>query len=123
MAAITAGTTAMGMPISSESKKYGISHQVYFWLKNPGSEEDRQKLIEGIKTLGGIKTVREIHIGTVAATEKRSVIDESWGVSELLFFDNLADEAQYQTDVIHQNFVKNYSQLWSKVVVYNAVMV
>ena len=123
MAVITAGTGAMAMPISTSSKKYGISHQVYFWLKNPESEEDRQKLIEGIKTLGKIKTVRGIHIGIVAKTEKRSVIDESWGVSELLFFDDIAGEAQYQTDIIHEDFVKNYSHLWSKVVVYNAVIV
>lgn len=123
MTAITVGSTAIGMPISSKPKKYGISHQVYFWLKNPESEEDRQKLVEGIKTLGKIKTVREMHIGIVAATEKRSVIDESWGVSELLFFDDIAGEAQYQTDLIHVNFVKNYSHLWSKVVVYNAAIV
>lgn len=123
MAAITVGSTAIGMPISSKPKKYGISHQVYFWLKKPDSEKDRQELIEGIKTLGKIKTVREIHIGIVAATEKRSVIDESWGVSELLFFDDLAGEAKYQVDSIHADFVKNCSHLWSKVVVYNAALV
>lgn len=123
MAAITAGITAIGMPISSKPNKYGMSHQVYFWLKNPGSDKDRQELIKGIKTLGKVKTVREMHIGIVAATEKRSVIDESWSVSLLLFFDDLAGEAQYQPDLIHLDFVKNYSQLWSKVVVYNALLV
>lgn len=122
MAAVTAGSTVMGMPISSQSKKHGVSHQVYFWLKNPDSDQDRQKLIEGIKLLKSIKTVREMHIGTLATTEKRSVIDESWSVSELLFFDDLAGEAHYQTDIIHQDFVKKYSHLWSKVVVYNAIL-
>lgn len=123
MAVITVGTTAIGMPISSKPNKYGMSHQVYFWLKNPDSDKDRQELIKGLKTLEKVKTVREMHIGIVAATEKRSVIDESWGVSLLLFFDDIAGEAQYQPDSIHLDFVKNYSSLWSKVVVYNALLV
>ena len=122
-AALTAGTAATAMTISPKNKKYGIAHQVYFWLKKPGSVEDRQKLIEGIKTLKKIETVREIHIGIVANTEKRSVIDSSWGVSELLFFDDLSGQASYQTDPIHLDFVKNYSNLWDKVLIYDAEMV
>ena len=122
-AALTAGTAATAMTISPKIKKYGIAHQVYFWLKNSGSVEDRQKLIEGIKTLKKIETVREMHIGIVANTEKRSVIDSSWGVSELLFFDDLAGQAVYQTHPIHQEFAKNYSHLWSKVMVYDSEII
>lgn len=121
-AAITASTAAIGMPLSS-TKKHGIVHQVYFWLKRPGSDEDRQKLIEGIKSLKKIETVREIHIGTVAATEKRGVIDDSWGVSELLFFDDLAGQECYQVHAVHLDFVKNYSPLWSKVMVYDSALI
>ena len=68
-----------------KTKENKIAHQVYFWLKNP---EDRQKLIDGVNTLKKIKTVRQIHVGIVAGTEKREVIDTSWGVSLLLFFDD-----------------------------------
>jgi hypothetical protein len=122
-AALTAGTAATAMTISPTSKKYGIAHQVYFWLKRAGSEEDRQELIKGIKTLKNIETVREIHIGIVANTEKRSVVDSSWGVSELLYFDNVEGQAVYQTHAIHQEFGKNYSHLWEKVVVYDSALI
>jgi hypothetical protein len=121
-AALTAGTAATAMTISPTTKKYGIAHQVYFWLKRAGSEEDRQELIKGIKTLKNIETVREIHIGIVANTENRSVIDSSWGVSELLYFDNVEGQAVYQTHAIHQEFAKNYSHLWEKVVVYDSAL-
>ena len=121
-AALTAGTAATAMIISPTTKKYGIAHQVYFWLKRAGSEEDRQELIKGIKTLKNIETVREIHIGIVANTENRSVIDSSWGVSELLYFDNVEGQAVYQTHAIHQEFAKNYSHLWEKVVVYDSAL-
>ncbi|HQT21965.1 MAG: stress responsive alpha-beta barrel domain-containing protein [Sphingobacteriales bacterium 17-39-43] len=117
---LTAGSTTMAETLSMKTKNNKIAHQVYFWLKNP---EDRQKLIEGVNTLKKIKTVRQIHVGIVAGTEKREVIDTSWGVSLLLFFDDIAGEASYQTDPIHLDFVKNYSNLWNKVVIYDAEMV
>ncbi len=117
---LTAGSATMAETLSMKTKNNKIAHQVYFWLKNP---EDRQKLIDGVNTLKKIKTVRQMHVGIVAGTEKRDVIDTSWGVSLLLFFDDIAGEASYQTDPIHLDFVKNYSNLWSKVVIYDAEMV
>jgi len=119
-AILTAGSTTMAETLIMKTKDNKIAHQVYFWLKNP---EDRQKLIDGVNTLKKIKTVRQIYVGIVAGTEKRDVIDTSWGVSLLLFFDDIAGEAIYQTDPIHLNFVKNYSSLWNKVVIYDAEMV
>lgn len=119
-AILTAGSTTMAETLIMKTKDNKIAHQVYFWLKNP---EDRQKLIDGVNTLKKIKTVRQIHVGIVAGTEKRDVIDTSWGVSLLLFFDDIAGEAIYQTDPIHLEFVKNYSSLWNKVVIYDAEMV
>jgi hypothetical protein len=119
-AILTAGSTSMAETLIMKTKNNKIAHQVYFWLKNP---EDRQKLIDGVNTLKKIKTVRQIHVGIVAGTEKRDVIDTSWGVSLLLFFDDIAGEAIYQTDPIHLDFVKNYSSLWNKVVIYDAEMV
>jgi hypothetical protein len=119
-AILTAGSTTMAETLIMKTKDNKIAHQVYFWLKNP---EDRQKLIDGVNTLKKIKTVRQIYVGIVAGTEKRDVIDTSWGVSLLLFFDDIAGEAIYQTDPIHLDFVKNYSSLWNKVVIYDAEMV
>jgi hypothetical protein len=117
---LTAGSSTMAETLSMKTKNNKIAHQVYFWLNNP---EDRQKLIAGVKTLEKIKSVRQIHIGIVAATEKRTVIDISYGVSLLVFFDDLAGELSYQTDPIHLDFVKNYSSLWNKVVIYDSEMV
>ena len=105
------------------TKKNILAHQVYFWLKKPDSAEDRTELIKGIKTLRKIESVKKLSIGVVAATEKRSVIDDTWSVSELAIFSDLAGEAAYQVHPIHNDFVKNYSHLWSKVVVYDSTEV
>jgi hypothetical protein len=97
-----------------------VVHHVFFWLKNPGSVEDRDKLVEGVKTLSKIETVQELHVGIVADTAQRDVVDVSWAVSELMFFNDLAGQATYQTHPIHLDFIKNYSHLWAKVIVYDA---
>ncbi len=94
-------------------------HHVYFWLKNPSSTEDRDRLIAGLKKLASVKTIRQCHIGLPAATS-RDVIDHSYSVSWLLFFKNKTDQDNYQTDPIHLNFVKECSPLWEKVIVYDS---
>lgn len=95
-------------------------HHVYFWLKNPASQEDFNKLVEGLKKLSKVSTIRAFYIGKPADTN-REVIDRSYQVSWLLMFDSKAEEELYQKDPIHLRFVEECSSLWSKVVVYDSV--
>jgi hypothetical protein len=97
-------------------------HHVFFWLENPGSKEDRDLLIAGLKKLSVAGTIRQFHIGQPAGTN-RDVIETSYAVSWLLLFDTAADQDAYQNDPIHLQFVKECSSLWSKVVVYDSVNV
>src|ERR1700742_531328 len=119
-ASLAIGTAAASaMPLAVAENKYPIIHHVLFWLKNPDLKEDRDKLVAGVKTLSKIEIIRELRVGVVADTEKRDVVDKSWAVSELMFFSNLADQASYQNHPIHQEFIKNCSHLWEKVIVYD----
>ncbi|GGM96202.1 DabB protein [Dyadobacter beijingensis] len=119
---LAAGTAAaMATPAEPQKGKYPLVHHVFFWLKNPGSVADRDRIIEGLKTLRKIEAIKELRIGVVASTEKRDVVDNSWGVSELMFFEDLAGQASYQTHPIHQQFIKDCSHLWDKVIVYDAI--
>lgn len=102
---------------------YPIVHHVFFWLKDPDSLKDRDQLIAGVKTLAKIETVRELRVGIAASTAKRDVVDNSWAVSELIFFKDLAGQANYQDHPIHVAFVKNCSHLWDRVIVYDAIEV
>jgi hypothetical protein len=104
---------------SEQKKSTQLIHHVFFWLKKPGSQADRQQLIEGLKTLSGIKEVKKLIIGTPSATEQRGVVDNSYDVSELMFFDNIEGQNAYQVHAIHKAFVDKYSHLWEKVVVYD----
>ena len=102
-------------------KKPKLSHHVFFWLKNPDSKDDRDKLIAGLRTLAKIETIKSLHIGVPADTEKRPVVDNSFSVSELMFFDDVAGQNVYQDHPLHKKFVEDCSPLWEKVIVYDSV--
>lgn len=95
-------------------------HHVFFWLKNPDSATDRNKLLEGIRSLQPIETIRTFHVGKPAGTD-RPVIENSYDFSLLLTFDNLEDQNTYQEHPVHLKFVDEYAHLWSKVTVYDSV--
>ena len=122
------GNVALALPFAAAlksntifvQKKGMFIHHVYFWLKNSGNKEDKAKLIEGLKKLSKVKTIKNFYIGQPAAT-RREVIDSSYDVSWLLFFENAADQDSYQTDPVHLKFVEECSALWTKVVVYDSI--
>ena len=98
-----------------------LIHHVFFWLKNPDSKEDLARLLAGIRSLAQIETVRGIHVGVPASTEKREVVENSYSASELLTFDDVAGQNAYQVHPLHQQFVADCSHLWSKVVVFDSI--
>lgn len=122
------GNLALVLPLTSLLKSNTIFaqnkgmfiHHVYFWLKNSGNKDDKAKLVEGLKKLSKVKTIKNYYIGQPAAT-RREVIDSSYDVSWLLFFETAADQDSYQTDPVHLKFVEECSSLWTKVVVYDSI--
>ncbi len=121
-AAALAGASVVAQAATAAASKATIPpvvHHVFFWLKNPKSKDDLDRLLAGLRTLGGIETVRAIHIGVPAETEQRGVVDGSYSASEILFFDDVAGQNAYQVHPIHKQFVKDCEQLWERVVVYD----
>jgi len=121
---LTAGVAVSAksiMPMEPIKEKKQLVHHVFFWLKNPGSKEDLKKLLAGLETLRKIETVKALHIGVPAETEHRPVVDASYSASEMMFFDSLEGQKTYQDHPIHQKFIEDCSQLWERVVVYDAM--
>jgi hypothetical protein len=112
---------AQNTPAPHGDRKQMI-HHVYFTLKNPDSVQDKQLLKAGLQSLAAIEEVRHLIIGEPAPTFDREVIASDWHVSEVIYFDSVADQDAYQVDPVHQLFVTNYSHLWSKVVVYDILI-
>lgn len=116
-----AGAGVFTNSIPDMKKKASIVHHVFFWLKNPSSKDDLNKLLAGVRKLKKIKTVRQLYVGVPASTEKRDVVDNSFHVSELMFFDDLESQKAYQDDPIHKKFIEDCSHLWKKVIVYDVL--
>jgi Stress responsive A/B Barrel Domain len=116
--AAAAATSGAATPADGSPR---LVHHVFFWLKNPESREDLAQLLAGLRTLAKIESVRGIHVGVPASTEKRAVVDTSYSASELLFFDDVAGQNAYQEHPIHKQFIADCAHLWARVIVYDAV--
>jgi len=117
----TSLTTSAISPGSRKKKGDQFIHHVLFWLKNPESKADLNKLIDGSRQLENIETVRQIHIGVPAAVAPRPVVDSTYSLSLLVYFKDLAGQDAYQVHPIHQEFLKNHSQLWERIRVYDSM--
>jgi len=118
--AAVAGSTIFATNMKEKELKNIFVHHVYFWLNNPDSKADLDKLKEGLTKLSKVTTIKQFHMGKPADTN-RDVIETSYAISWLCMFDNAADQASYQTDPIHLKFVEDCSSLWKKVIVYDSV--
>lgn len=98
-------------------------HNVYFWLHNPESIEDRNFFEASLKKLlSNSLYVKSYHIGVPAATD-RPVIDRSYTYAAVMSFANAADQDAYQIEDVHLTFISESKHLWTKVVIYDSVEV
>ncbi len=120
---LATAATVVAQPNINMSSSSFVIHQVFFWLKNQGSVADRKKLAEGLQKLSAIPEIQQLYVGFPASTEKREVVDNSWDVSELMFFNDLTAQKTYQDHPLHQTFIKHYAHLWEKVIVYDTLTI
>lgn len=97
-----------------------MMHNVYFWVKEGTSEEDKKGFEQGLKDLvNGVSEIHQANIGKPAATKDRDVVDHSFAYSLFLQFKTIAEHDVYQSHPAHRVFIDKYSHLWKRVVVYD----
>jgi len=105
---------------SADAGSTMLVHAVYFWLKPELSAEQRADFRRGVESLGEIKGVEKVYVGAPAGTERRPIIDTSYGVSLVVLCRNVAAHDAYQIDPIHLKFVERYKTFWSRVQIYDS---
>ncbi len=108
--------------VKNETKKQQgtFAHVVYFWLKNPENQNDRNAFEKSLKNfIENSVYIKTKFIGVPAATD-REVIDNSYTYSLLLTFENKSQQDKYQEEAGHKKFIEESSGLWSKVLVYDS---
>ncbi len=104
----------------SESK-YGFIHIVFFWLDNDTPEVRKQQLIDDCHhLLGTVETVRKIEVGTPAGTP-RDVVDNTFGVNLIVYFDDKEGHDYYQEAEKHLEFIERNKDIWKRVQVYDVL--
>lgn len=104
------------------SRKTGLIHAVFFWVREGGSREDAEKIVEGCKKhLTKIPTVVRLEAGVPAGTG-RDVVDSSYGAGLHVEFEDIAGHDVYQDHPDHLAFIEECHKHWSKVVVYDTIL-
>ena len=96
-----------------------LTHQVYFWLKNPDNQTEADQLASGLESLLSIESIKYGHFGKAAPTPAREVVDHSFSFAYYTTFDSMEDHEAYQIHETHLKFVEECGHLWEKVQVYD----
>ena len=116
------GCIATTKAVVTEAPKQKLMHQVFYWLKNPDSIEDKQKLIDGLHELVTVKQIKYSYVGEPQVYKADDAL-KGYHVSLLMVFNEPKGIDDYHKDDIHQKFVKECGGLWSKTIKFDALAV
>lgn len=97
-----------------------FAHTVFFWLKNPDSQEDRKAFETSLqKFLDNSAYAKTTFIGKPPRAS-RDVVDGSFTYSLIVSFESAAAQQKYQDEAPHKVFIDESEDLWEKVIVYDS---
>ena len=114
-------TMAFGQ-INENMKEFDphFNHTVFFWLKNPDSQVDRDAFVKSLsKFLDNSGYAKTKFIGTPPKAS-RDVVDGSFTFSLMVSFESAEAQQAYQDEAPHKLFIEESEHLWEKVIVYDS---
>jgi hypothetical protein len=96
-----------------------VRHNVFFWLDESLTEEDRTSFEGGLRALFEIDVVPNGYFGKPADTPERPVTQNSYDYALFLEFDSVEQHNAYQVHTGHTDFVENFSKWFKEVRVYD----
>ncbi|PIB38720.1 Dabb family protein [Maribacter sp. 4G9] len=116
--------TTMALSQTKENMKEfdpNFNHTVFFWLKNPDSQADRDAFVKSLsKFLDNSGYAKTKFIGTPPKAS-RDVVDGSFTFSLMVSFESAEAQQAYQDEAPHKLFIEESEHLWEKVTVYDSV--
>ena len=109
----------ISIEIGTPSEQKVIHHVVLCWLKEPGNEEHRQRIVEATESFREIPGVMAARAGQVIPSD-RSIVDDSFDVGILVLVPDGKSLTEYLEHPIHQKAKKDVLlPLVEKIVVYD----
>lgn len=119
LAAVGAGAGCSTVGPGREGGESEVTHVVLFWLKEPGNEAHRARVVEASRGFATIPGVLDVSVGSVVASD-RAIVDDSFDVGLVI---RLRDEralADYLVHPRHEQAARDLLlPLAEKVVVYD----
>lgn len=114
------GSPLPGRTVQGSGGIDGFVHVVYFWLQDDVDASQKNAFIEGLKGLEKIRTVRRIHVGIPADTQ-RAVADNSYDIALVVYFRDCAGYTFYQDHPLHLDLIRKTKSLIKMMTVYDSV--
>jgi len=103
----------------AESTERGVVHTVYLWLKNPGNQQHRNRLLTATDRLSAIPGILEIRYGEVIDSD-RTIVDDSFDVGIYFYFTDVAAMNRYLVHPLHKQVVEqDINPLVERIVVHD----
>lgn len=96
-----------------------VRHNVYFWLDESLSDEQKQEFEGGLAALAEIDVVDSGTFGTAAGTPERPVTQNTFDYALVLEFASLEQHNAYQVHDDHHVFVDRFSPWFREVQVFD----
>ncbi|MBX2843347.1 MAG: Dabb family protein [Flammeovirgaceae bacterium] len=123
---LIAGTGLFAFPSWAKMKPNkkipgGFIHHVFFWFKEPDNKEKNDAFLKSLTSfLDEVDEIMASHVGLPANTP-REVVDNSYTVSLIVTFKDKAAHDAYQEHPSHKKFIKESSDIWEKVQIYDVI--
>lgn len=107
LAILLVGTTLLSACAGSTTGKNSgaIQHVIFCWLKEPGNEEARQRLIDVSYEFKSIPGVVDVHAGRALPSD-RPIVDDSFDVGIVIVLENSEALTNYSTNPQHLKALK-----------------
>ncbi|MEM6915614.1 MAG: Dabb family protein [Verrucomicrobiota bacterium] len=96
-----------------------VRHNVYFWLDESLSDEQKQEFEGGLAALAEIDVVDSGTFGTAAGTPERPVTQNTFDYALVLEFASVEQHNAYQVHDDHHVFVDRFSPWFREVRVFD----
>src|SRR5690625_6874460 len=88
-----------------------LQHNVYFYLNENVSEQEKSEFEEGLRKITAIESIHKFELGIPGATAERDVTDHSYAYAIFSWFTSLEDYKTYDRSEEHTSELQSRGHL------------
>lgn len=117
------GQTQTTPNTQSETSGYMLQHNVYFYLNENVTEEEKNEFEEGLRKITALESLHAYELGIPADTAERDVTDHSYAYAIFSWFTSIENYKAYDEHPVHLEFIDTFNHLWADVKVFDSEII